>query len=59
MGIQNLVVQEDDFVYVKTEKVYILHMAEKRADGKVNYISYTHSPMCVLLEGVFQTREAA
>jgi len=59
LGLHNLVVHEDAYVYVKTEKVYVLHLVEKRPDGKVNFISYTHSPLCAVLEGVFQTREAA
>lgn len=27
---QNLVVSEDDYVYVKTEKIYILHLIERK-----------------------------
>ncbi|CDW81560.1 UNKNOWN [Stylonychia lemnae] len=56
---QNLVVSDDDYVYVKTEKIYVLHLVERRQMENIVYTSYSHSPMSALLEGVFQSREAA
>ena len=57
--MQNLIVSEDDFVYVQTEKTYILHLMERQADGAISQTSFSHSPLSVLMECVFQTREAA
>ena len=57
-GIQNLVVNEDDFMYVQTEKIYILHMIEKKP-GFQDKTSFSNAPLGCLLDGVFQSREAA
>eukprot|EP00347_Sterkiella_histriomuscorum_P005336 403357003 len=62
MGVgtaKNLIITEDDFVYVKTEKIYILHLIERKQGEQLAYTSYSHSPMSALLEGVFTSREAA
>lgn len=50
----NLVIGDGDYVYVLTEKVYILHTIE--SDGS---ISYSHAPLCALAEGLFQKKETA
>lgn len=44
---------EADFIYVLTEKTYILHLLGERKQ------SYSHAPLCALAEGVFLKRETA
>jgi hypothetical protein len=50
---------EDAYVYIPVKKVYILHFVEKYANEEVNFISYSSSSLCALVEGVFMTKEAA
>lgn len=54
-----MVVNDDDFIYIYTEKVYILHLIERKSGDLRAFTSFTHSPLCALMDGVFQTREAA
>jgi len=56
-GMRTLVVNDEDFIYVKTTKVYILHVIEQKE--KLSFVSFSHAPLCALQEGIFQSREAA
>lgn len=51
---KTMVVGEADYIYVLTEKVYILHLLE----GTVVQ-SFSHAPLCALAEGIFQRKESA
>ena len=46
-------VGDTDFIYVLTEKVYILHLI---SDQKK---SYSHAPLFAIAEGVFLRKETA
>ncbi len=49
-----MVVNEDDYIYVYTERIYILHLIERNFQADTtNYVSYSHSPLCALNEAVF------
>lgn len=58
-SVQTMIVNDDDFIYIYTEKVYILHLIERKSADLRAFTSFTNSPLCALMDGVFQTREAA
>ena len=49
-------VGDGDYIYVSTEKIYILHLNEQQG---TKFTSYAPSPLCVLGDSVFTRREAA
>jgi len=59
-GGQSLQIGDEDFVYVLTEKHYVLHMIERsRTTDQPALISYAHADLSVLLSSVFTSKEAA
>ena len=58
-GFHGSASDEDAYEYIPVKKVYILHFVEKNANKEVNFISYSSSSLCALIEGVFMTKEAA
>ena len=50
---------EDDYVYIPMEKIYMLHLQEKREGNESSYTSFSHAPLIVFLQGVFSTKEHA
>lgn len=48
-----MLVGEADFIYVLTEKTYILHLIDEPKQ------SFSHAPLCALAEAVFLKRETA
>ena len=58
-GYKGLQPDEDEFEYIPVKKIYIFHFVEKKDQDDVNFISYAHSSLCALVEGVFSSKEAA
>ena len=47
------------YVYIPVKKVYIFHYIQPIEGGNTNYISYSHSSLCALVEGVFSSLSSA
>ena len=55
-AIHSLAVNEDDFTYVLTEKVYIFHMITGPRGAPIQdmkKVSFSHSPLCAIYSGLF------
>ena len=58
-GLKGMQSDEDDFEYIPVKKIYIFHFIEKKDKEEVNFISYSHSSLWALVQGVFSSKEAA
>lgn len=47
------------YIYIPVTKVYIFHFVSDDENGETSYVSYSHSSLCALIEGVFSSLTAA